>query len=369
MTSNLLIRLFVFCIFAFSSISPAMAAESGKKGGPEGVAPRLAADWIHAAIEAGRTVYAGTIVDRLRETHTLDASENWRQDGTLMLPAQFLSHSAALSNERGIGMRYRLVSPWPINEENGLESRTLETGFQKILENPEEPFTWVVQTAGHWYFQAIYPDRAVNESCVSCHNSHPRSPRKDFKAGDVMGGILINLPLGNRRSGQEAQKHLLAPEVVADYIHSVIESNRTVYSRHIVDRLQESNAARASEFWWVENALPLPAQFLLSTSRLIHKARQDLDVRLISLWPINSQNGPTNEFERLGLESVAMHPIRPYVGQTSLGRKHYFQAVYPDVAVAPSCSACHNSHPFSPRRDFSEGDVMGGIVVTISMDE
>jgi len=184
-----------------------------------------------------------------------------------------------------------------------------------------------------------------------------------------MGGILINLPLGNRRSGQEAQKHLLAPEVVADYIHSVIESNRTVYSRHIVDRLQESNAARASEFWWVENALPLPAQFLLSTSRLIHKARQDLDVRLISLWPINSQNGPTNEFERLGLESVAMHPIRPYVGQTSLGRKHYFQAVYPDVAVAPSCSACHNSHPFSPRRDFSEGDVMGGIVVTISMDE
>jgi len=63
-----------------------------------------------------------------------------------------------------------------------------------------------------------------------------------------------------------------------------------------------------------------------------------------------------------------MHPIRPYIGRTHLGRNQYFQAIYPDLAVAPSCAHCHNIHPESPRKDFATGDVMGGIVVTIRTD-
>jgi len=45
------------------------------------------------------------------------------------------------------------------------------------------------------YFQAIYPDRAVSNDCVTCHNSHPLSPKQDFKLNDVMGGIAITIPL------------------------------------------------------------------------------------------------------------------------------------------------------------------------------
>jgi len=365
MTSRFFKRIFCSCLLAGFLIAFPRAVKAATFENPAGIPPRLASDWIHAAIEAGRTIYSGTIVDRLASTNTLHASEHWENENTLMLPAQFLSQSAKISNERGIGMRYRLMSPWPINKRNAPGSRTLETGFQKVMENPEQPFTWVVQTGGHWYFQAIYPDLAVNDSCVSCHNNHPESPKKDFKLGDVMGGILINLPLGVHAAESEPEKHLLPPEVVTDYIHSILESNRTVYSKFIVDRLQMNKVIFASEYWWAENALPLPAQFLLSASQLIHKRRQDLDFRLVSLWPINPQNGPSNEFERRGLESVAVHPIRPFIGRMRLGGKQYFQAVYPDLAVAPSCAHCHNLHPQSPRKDFATGDVMGGIVVTI----
>ena len=45
------------------------------------------------------------------------------------------------------------------------------------------------------YFQAIYPDRAVSRACVSCHNSHPEGPKRDFKLNDVMGGLVIQVPL------------------------------------------------------------------------------------------------------------------------------------------------------------------------------
>ena len=35
----------------------------------------------------------------------------------------------------------------------------------------------------------------VGETCVSCHNAHPDSPRRDWKVGDVRGVQQITLPL------------------------------------------------------------------------------------------------------------------------------------------------------------------------------
>jgi len=46
------------------------------------------------------------------------------------------------------------------------------------------------------YFQAIYADPAVSQSCVGCHNTHPQSPRKDFKLNEAMGGLVIEIPMG-----------------------------------------------------------------------------------------------------------------------------------------------------------------------------
>ena len=136
----------------------------------------------------------------------------------------------------------------------------------------------------------------------------------------------------------------------------------------MVDRLQTKNILHASETWWKDDSLLLPAQFLLNASQLIQKKKLGIDFRLISLWPINKKNGGANEFERFGLESVAIHPIRPYIGKTKLGRKWYFQAIYPDFAVTQACIICHNNHNKSPKRDFKLFDVKGGIVVTLPIN-
>jgi len=34
----------------------------------------------------------------------------------------------------------------------------------------------------------------VARACVTCHNKYPNSPRREYKVGDVMGGI-ITLPI------------------------------------------------------------------------------------------------------------------------------------------------------------------------------
>ncbi len=330
-----------------------------------GIPARRAADFVHGVIEAGRTTYSQAIVDRLSKSHAIKTTENWEQENTLPLPAQFLMMSSRISNQRGIGMRYRLASLWSINPENSPRSQTEQRGLEQVAQHPGQPFTWIVQKNGIWFYEAIYPDRAVTESCISCHNHHPKSPKTDFKLGDVMGGIVIDLPLGRRFIKKPDGQIVLPPEVVADYVHSVLESDRAVYAKHVVDRLESKGILSAAENWEKEKSMMLPAQFLMTTSRLIREKGLGVDFQLISRWPINPKNRPANEFETVGLETVEYHPIRPYTGRVKVGRKLFFQSIYPDLAVTSACVDCHNSHPQSRKRDCKLWDVMGGIVVTL----
>lgn len=355
-----IIALLIFTGFLIDSAS----ANPSEK--TPGIPASRAADFIHAVIKANRTIYSEVIVERLAATISLEATENWEEEDTLLLPAQFLSLSSQMVSEKGIDMNYRLTSLWPINIKNKPKSKFEESALQKILNDPSKAQISVIPLNGKKIFTAVYPDLAVIKACVKCHNNHPRSPKKDFKLGDVMGGIVINFLIGD--TGDNPSDPLIAPEVVADYIHAVLESDRTVYSKYIVNRLQNKNITYASEHWWEENALLLPAQFLLNASDLIIEKRLGFDFKLISLWPINTHNGAANKFEHNGLESVARNPARPFIGISKLGNKKYFQALYPDFAVSLACITCHNAHPNSPKNDFKLNDVMGGIVLTIQLE-
>ena len=157
----------------------------------------------------------------------------------------------------------------------------------------------------------------------------------------------------------------LPVEMVADYVHAVIEADREVYTKHVVERMQAKGIVVASENWEQKNTLPLPAQFLKESGRVITRKGVGIQYRLISLWPINKKNAAASELEKAGLGTVLTHPTKPYTGFVKEGGARYFQAVYPDLAVTQACIGCHNAHPDSPKRDFKINDVMGAIVISI----
>jgi len=160
----------------------------------------------------------------------------------------------------------------------------------------------------------------------------------------------------------------IPPEKVADYVHAVLEADRTIYTATIVNRMQEKGIVSAAEHWEQDNALPLPAQFLQHSGRLVAEGGRGIRYRLIGLSPIYQRNAPATDFERKALETLRRQPDRPVTGMVASGKKQYFQAIYPDRAVSPACVACHNSHPLSPKQDFKLNDVMGGIAITIPLE-
>jgi len=155
--------------------------------------------------------------------------------------------------------------------------------------------------------------------------------------------------------------------LVAEYIHNVIQADRTFYTTDVVERLQMRGIAFASENWRETSRLPLPAQFILEAGRLVGTQRSGLRYRLISNWSINSKNSPATDFERIGLTEVLVDPDRPYSAVTTEKGVPVFQALYADRAVSQSCVSCHNAHPNSPKKDFKPMDVMGGILLTIPL--
>ncbi len=195
--------------------------------------------------------------------------------------------------------------------------------------------------------------------------------------GPTLRGLLIGLLLGivGATGAASIYNNLsesyprVPPEKAASYIHAIIEANRTNYTDNVVNKMHEAKVVEAVEHWREEKGLPLPAQFLMESGRLTAQKDLKMTFRLASLTPLYVWNAPNSDFERHGLNTIMQNPDRPVTGFLKTGKQRFFQAIYPDKAVSPSCVNCHNSHPNSPRRDYKLNDVMGGIIITIPVEE
>ena len=97
--------------------------------------------------------------------------------------------------QHGAEFHYVARSLWPLSPAGRAETDVEERGLRFVLENRDANFYAEEFLGGRRYFIAVYPDRATVPSCAECHNTHPGSSKRDFKQGDVIGGIIVRVPL------------------------------------------------------------------------------------------------------------------------------------------------------------------------------
>jgi hypothetical protein len=162
----------------------------------------------------------------------------------------------------------------------------------------------------------------------------------------------------------------ISPQKFADAVHAVMKADRTIYTKKVVNRLQnEEQVIKASEHWEDDKTLPLPAQMFRMGAEMVSKDKDaGFTYALLSNWPINKQNMPSTDVEKKGLDFVVAQKGKNFYSDEVLGGKKYFTAVYADTGVAEACIKCHNEHKDTPRTDFKLGDVMGGVVVRVPLE-
>ena len=162
---------------------------------------------------------------------------------------------------------------------------------------------------------------------------------KNMKRNLIMGAAAVAIITTSTVSA-EVSDATVSVKAMADALHLVMDSDRAVYTKKIVNRLvKKEKVIKASEHFEDDKALVLPAQMFRFGSELAMKRAEELDdvnfsYTLQSLWPINKQNAPKTEAEKTGLKYVVDNKGKNYYTTEKLGGKSYFTSIDADTGVA-----------------------------------
>lgn len=150
---------------------------------------RTQAGEISRVIDDIRAFYGSDVVARVLEAdRAVTAAHNYREVvGAIPIPATLsIELGNRISADDG-SVKYRFVSDHPFR---GRKSHNLDdferAAIQALRANPDVP---VVEVAGSFLDRSVRVASPVLMSavCVSCHNTHPDSPKRDWNVGDVRG--------------------------------------------------------------------------------------------------------------------------------------------------------------------------------------
>jgi class 3 adenylate cyclase len=171
-------------------------------------------DEISRVINDMRNFYANDVVGRIMAQHEALPTHNYKDvKGGIPIPATLSIELGNLISKRNDAVRYRFVSDYPFSSRGKHVLDDFEMHALSSLRR--DPGTPVVDVGGSVFDRQIRLASAVTmgQACVSCHNSHAESPKKDWKVGDVRGiqEITIHQPIA---ANIFAFKYLLAYFVV-----------------------------------------------------------------------------------------------------------------------------------------------------------
>ncbi len=154
------------------------------------------------------------------------------------------------------------------------------------------------------------------------------------------------------------------------YANTLTES-RTLYSSEVVSRVKKDNLIRVSHDYLIHpGAIPLPATFLIELGEQIGAMKPGISVRLYSDYPFpwrKETGGARDDFEREALIFLKQNPNDTFFRFEQFDGLSTFRYAQADI-LKPSCIACHNSYPGTPKTDWKVGDVRGILEITQPLD-
>src|SRR5215204_834512 len=149
---------------------------------------RRQADEVGRIINDMRNFYATDVVGRVLASHEAVPSANYRDvPGGIPIPATLSIELGKLITARSEAVKYRFVSDLPFKGRENHNLDTFETGALRLLrQNPNTPVVEVSDSIFDSNIRMAGPIM-MGAPCVTCHNAHPDSPKKDWKVGDVRG--------------------------------------------------------------------------------------------------------------------------------------------------------------------------------------
>ena len=150
------------------------------------ISPQSQADALHFVIAADREMY-------VRAFDAAPAAA--KPDASRPAPCELLRRACESIQSKGAEFSYALRSLRSLDPRNGPQTELEQKGLEFVAGHPAETYSGQEMLGGRRYFTVVYPDLPATASCVDCHNRRSASGAPRFKAGEVMGGIVVRVPL------------------------------------------------------------------------------------------------------------------------------------------------------------------------------
>ncbi|GAA4970404.1 hypothetical protein GCM10023315_20320 [Algibacter aquimarinus] len=203
-----------------------------------------------------RTLYTKAIVGGGKK-QGMKFDEDWRKDDVEAgpLPALFLRGVATSIKKSPVPLGLYLGSDFPVNAANKFVGKQAEL-FEQIKEDRKPQFFYEEDQKLH---TAMFADVAGAAACVTCHNDHKQSPKKDWKLGDVMGATTWQYP----------KDSLTYKETVA-VLNSYAKGTVDIYMEY----LDEIEAFETSEKPVIGDKWPADGKFLPTAEVFLDSVRK-----------------------------------------------------------------------------------------------
>ncbi|HXV61507.1 MAG TPA: response regulator [Vicinamibacteria bacterium] len=151
------------------------------------------------ALAEFRTLYTSEVVERVRPLGVAITHDYATKEGAIPLPATLAIMLGQRIGEHGSGASAQLYSPYPFPwraDSSGLRDDFAKNAWSTLNRETKKPFFAFEERQGRPYLRYATAD-LMRSACVDCHNTHPDTPKSDWKAGDTRGVLEIRHPLTN----------------------------------------------------------------------------------------------------------------------------------------------------------------------------
>jgi len=144
---------------------------------------------LNSVINSIRSYYASHVVGRVLSAHgsTQVLDDYLAVPGAIPIPATLSIDLGHVISEQQSNITYRFVSDYPFASRAPHHMDQFENdSLAALRRQPQQELSDVSWSAYTNRVRIITPV-IMSADCVSCHNTHPRSTKRDWKVGDVRG--------------------------------------------------------------------------------------------------------------------------------------------------------------------------------------
>ncbi len=158
---------------------------------------------MSSLITSIRSYYATNVVGRILAAHAagMDSGTPVTHEyatipGAIPIPATLSLELGDVIKQQQANITYRFVSDLPFNKRAPHDLDRFETASLAALRaDPKQTLSDIKRSGFTNTFRLVTPV-LMAQACVACHNTHPESPKRDWKIGDVRGiqEVIIRQP-------------------------------------------------------------------------------------------------------------------------------------------------------------------------------